>query len=482
MNSIIKDLKHLIAGEVSNTPEILTEVSQDFGGIFQKKPQVVIRTQNVNDVAKTVKYAHQQGLVISPRAAGHSLSGQSLNQDGIVLDMRSFNQIREIQKDDLCFKADAGVAWRQVVNACIPDGLIPPVLTNYFDVTLGGTHAAGGIGASSFHNGTQANNCLGLEVVTAEGDIVWCSPEENSELFHHVLCGFGQFGIITQVQHKLRQYPSFTRTYLLFYDDLDALLHDKRVLVSEKRVNHLVSLPIPCLQGISRATGVIQPLLQWFYTLQITIEVNSCDTIDDKEILFGLNFYRHIHTEDLKFEQFIVPTIQVDTAANFAHPWMDVFLPASVAKNYIETALKQLPSFLDISKTPLGCFCLVNRNNKMPMFSLPDEELVIGFGIYPTIPKSQLQPVLAELNKLSNLSLEMGGKRYLTGLVNFNTQQWQLQFGDNWTKVNEMKRKYDPKGVLNPGFFQYERVAHPQMYKQQTQLTEAVTTESWVAV
>lgn len=457
MNSIITDLKKSILGEVIKTPEALTEASQDFGGIFQKKPQVVIRPQNVNDVVTTIKYAHQQGLVISPRAAGHSLSGQSLYQDGITLDMRSLNQIREIQTDNLYFQADAGVSWGEIVNTCLPDKLVPPVLTNYFGVSVGGTHAAGGIGAASFRNGLQVENCLGLEVVTAEGDVVWCSPEENRELFYHVLCGFGQFGIITKVQHKLRVSPAFTRTYLLFYDDLDALLHDKRLLVSQKRVHHLVSVPVSCVQGVSRATGVMQPLIQWFYTLQITVETNSYDSINDQEILNGLNFYRHIHTEDLQFEDFITPMIQVDNSGNFAHPWMDVFLPASAAKSYIETALSHLPAFLDISKTPMGCFCLVNHDNQMPMFSLPDEELVIGFGIYPTVSKAQLEPILAEFKHLSNLSFAVGGKRYLTGLVDFDIDQWKLQFGDYWHTLNEIKSKYDPQGILNPGIFHYEK-------------------------
>ncbi|ARV58994.1 FAD-binding protein [Nostocales cyanobacterium HT-58-2] len=458
MNSITQDLKRFISGDVINTPEVLTEVSQDFGGIFQKRPQVVVRPQSVNDIVQTIKYAHQKGLVISSRAAGHSLSGQPLNQDGIVLDMKGLNQITEIQKDHLWFKADAGASWGQIVNACIPNGLVPPVLTNYFDVSVGGTHSAGGIGAASFARGSQADNCLGVEVVTAEGEIVWCTPEENSELFYHVLCGYGEFGIITKLQHKLSIFPAFTRTYLLFYDDIDALLHDKRVLVTEQRVDHLVSFPIPCLQGVSRVTGTLQPLIQWFYTLRITVEANSCDTIDDEEILSGLNFYRRIHTEDLSFERFIEPMIQVDNVPSIAHPWMDVFLPESIAKNYIETTLNKLPSFLDISKTQMGCFCLVNRNNKMPLFRLPDEELIIGFGIYPSILKSQLPPILAELEKLSNISLEMGGKRYLTGWVEFNTQQWQLQFGDYWSKVHEIKKKYDPKGILNSGFFQNEEV------------------------
>lgn len=54
----------------------------------------------------------------------------------------------------------------------------------------------------------------------------------------------------------------------------------------------------------------------------------------------------------------------------------------------------------------------------------------------------------------------------------FDLPQWRLQFGDRWTKVNEMKRKYDPKGILNPGFFQYEQIVHPDIDRQQTQVKD----------
>ena len=149
--------------------------------------------------------------------------------------------------------------------------------------------------------------------------------------------------------------------YLLFYDQLDALLNDKNILVSEERVNHLVSFPVPCTQGISRDTGAVKPLIQWFYTLQISVETNEGENIDDREILSGLNFYRHIHTEDLKFENFIQPIIPVNNSRELVNPWIDVLLPASKAKNYIENTLQELSSFVDVSKTPMGCFCLVQK-------------------------------------------------------------------------------------------------------------------------
>jgi FAD/FMN-containing dehydrogenase len=454
MSSICRDLEKLVDCQVTNTPEILTDVSQDFGGVVQKYPKVVVLPKSIKDIVQTIKYASQKGIRISPRGAGHSLSGQSLNQNGIILNLKNLDRIREINKRELWFKADAGVSWGKVVNACLPQGVIPPVLTNYFGVSIGGTHASGGIGAASFARGSQADNCLGVEVVTAEGEVTWCSPEKNSELFEHVLCGYGQFGIITQIQHKLIVYRPVTRTYLLFYDDLNALLFDKSILVSKQRVEHLVSFPIPSMPGFSRSGGKLKPIFKWFYTLQMTVERQCEEEFDDRYILSGLNFYHHIQTEDLSFENFVQPIVEVDPNPDIAHPWMDVFLPASAAKKYIETVLEQLPSFLDVSKTQMGCFCLANHRHKMPLFNLPSEELIIGFGIYPNIPQTQLQPALVKLKEFSDMALSLGGKRYLTGWIEFDAQQWQIQLGDRWSQLNQMKQKYDPQGVFSSGFFQ----------------------------
>lgn len=464
MNNIVADLKNIINGEVSNLKEDLLAVSEDFGGIIQKKPQVIVRPLNSADVAASVKYAQKKGITISSRAAGHSLSGQSLNNDGILLDMRSLNQIHEFHPDKLWFKSNAGVTWQQVVDTSLPHSVIPPVLTNYFNVTIGGTHSSGGLGQNSFRYGTQADNCLGLEVVTGNGDIVWCTPEENSELFHHVLCGYGQFGIITQVQHRLKKYQPFTRTYFLCYDDLDILLKDEHFLISQNLVDGLLCLFSPCMMGVSRTSGnAIKPLIKWFYRMQITHEISSEADINDEKFLSQLDFYRHIYTENLTFEKFIQPFATIPSREGHAHPWIDVLLPGSVAKKYIDTALEMIPSFIDFRNTPIGSFSILNHNIKMPMFSLPEEDFIVGFGMYPTVAKSHLQPVLEKLSFLTELGLQMGGKRYITSWSELDLPKWRLQFGDYWFKLNEMKRKYDPEGILNPGFFQYEQMVEANL-------------------
>ena len=74
----------------------------------------------------------------------------------------------------------AGIKWRALVEHLAPQRLSPPVLTNNLDVTVGGTLSMGGLGVASWRYGTQADNCLELEVVTGTGEIVRCSDERES--------------------------------------------------------------------------------------------------------------------------------------------------------------------------------------------------------------------------------------------------------------------------------------------------------------
>jgi len=50
----------------------------------------------------------------------------------------------------------------------------------------------------------------------------------------------------------------------------------------------------------------------------------------------------------------------------------------------------------------------------------------------------------------------MGGKRYLSGWISFDSAQWKAHYGDKWASVVKAKKKFDPHNVLNPGFVRYE--------------------------
>jgi cytokinin dehydrogenase len=82
---------------------------------------------------------------------------------------------------------------------------------------------------------------------------------------------------------------------------------------------------------------------------------------------------------------------------------------------------------------------------------------VMGWGILPGVPFKFLDRALAQLDMVSELSIVYGGKRYLSGFITFNTvEKWAQHFGDRWPMILAAKRKFDPDGIMAPGFIQYE--------------------------
>ena len=266
------DLAQEITGNVLIDEAARDAVATDFGRIVVRPPQVVVRPASADDVARVVKFAARNSLSVATRGGGHSQAGQSLS-DQIVLDMTSLNQVRGVGEDSAT--AQGGIKWRALVEHLAPRRLSPPVLTNNLDVTVGGTLSMAGLGVASWRYGTQADNCLELEVVTGTGDIVRCSETENRDLFDVARCGVGQFGVITEAVLKLRRHPPRLRSFYLLYDDLAALLDDLKTVMSDARFDHLESWCVPCPQGFKKVGGQRQPFAQWFFPLHATVEIEE---------------------------------------------------------------------------------------------------------------------------------------------------------------------------------------------------------------
>ena len=112
-------------------------------------------------------------------------------------------------------EAEAGARWSSVLGATLPLGLTPPVLTDYLELSVGGTLSAGGVGGASPHYGAQVDNVLELEVVTGAGQRVVCSPAQAPELFYAVLAGLGQcaaLGRCAQPRCDAQRQPRVVRT------------------------------------------------------------------------------------------------------------------------------------------------------------------------------------------------------------------------------------------------------------------------------
>jgi cytokinin dehydrogenase len=452
--SLQSDLARLTSGEISTGAAALDALSADYGGTVRRRPRVVARPTTPREVASLVRYAYERDLPITPRGGGYSFSGQALNEGGLVLDMRGLDAIDLIEPAQGWFSAQAGVEWHRVVEASLPLGAVPPVLTHYLATTLAGTLSAAGFGMSSFRHGTQIDHCLELEIVHHSGEILRCSEDENGDLFAHALGGYGEFGVITGTRQRLRPALPLTRTYYLLYDDLAAHLADQAKLVEEGRVQYIDGMLRPCYIGQRVIDGNRVPFNTYLYPMNITFEAASGDELDDDRNLAGLHFSKLVYVEDLGHADFLLlgHTMHQELSSRVAQVFNDVLVPWSAVEEFVHTVESHVfPKIIHVEHTVL--WPMTRATLTRPMLRVPEEDLMMGVGLYCRVPSAYADSTMRVARSYVDLALRLGGTYYLSGSVRLDAPRYAAQFGERWATVQEAKRRHDPKGLFNPGFF-----------------------------
>ena len=171
----------------------LAAAADDFGHFVHRQPLAVLKPASVDDVVKLVQFARRNNINVAARGQAHSTQGQAQVEAGVVVDMSTLATVHEINSTNAL--VDGGARWLDVVTQTTPQGLTPPTLVDFLELTVGGTVSLGGIGSQAFRFGPNVDNVVELQVVTGEGKLVTCSPTNNKSLFDAARSGLGQFGL-----------------------------------------------------------------------------------------------------------------------------------------------------------------------------------------------------------------------------------------------------------------------------------------------
>lgn len=461
MDKLFKPLQERIQGPIYTPDQFTDDVLTNYGHLHYWTPRFVVQPDSASDLVEIVNFARENKLFVSTRGSAHSQSQLAISNGGILLSMKSMNRILSIDHDNETVDVEAGVVWRDLVHHLKKHELTPRVLTNNLGVTIGGTLSVAGIGVASFLYGSQGDNVVEMDVVTGAGELVTCSPEKNDELFWATIAGLGQVALISRVRLQLRKFKPMTRTYYLLYDDIRKFMADAQMAMDCGRFDHIESWASPCPQGTKPIDGKRRIFAKWFYPAHLTVEYDPAVPPDDEKMLEGLSPYDNLYTDDtptVDFLERLVPVFELWKKAgtwDYLHPWMETVLPWETAADYIEQVLPDLPPGLLIGGHIL-LWPAKGNVSRSRNFMRPDGENLIGFGILPAVPQRYWDDVRPMLDNASRLSQLMGGKRYLSGWIDFNGDEWREHFGDRWEALNADKRKYDPDRTLNPGFIIYE--------------------------
>ena len=436
-------------GQLLTDEASLSAAADDFGHFIHRRPRAVLKPGSIEDVVRLLKFTSRHGIEVAARGQGHSTQGQAQVRAGVVIDMSTLATIHEINTGDGGDAlVDAGVRWSDLLRQTVPLGLAPPTLTDYIDLSVGGTLSVGGVGAQAFREGPQVANVLELKVVTGRGQLVDCSPTRRRQLFDAVRAGLGQFGVIVQARLRLEPVLPQTRFYEAKYTDLSAFLGDLLVLIGDGRFD--------TVQGFAAADGAGG----WTYSLEATKGFTSGQEPNDAALLAGLRFLPGQQTaRDMPYFDYLnrlEPTVELLRELGvwfFPHPWIDLLVPTSQAESFIRGTLAALDP-ADLGQGPVLIYPYRREGFTVPNLRVPKGETFFLFGLLrnaiPPTPERAAELTRAN-RRLFERARAVGGYFYPVDSVPMSPQDWRRHFGPRWPQLVAAKRALDPKALLAPG-------------------------------
>lgn len=424
------DIPLLLEGSILTDEHALERAADDFGHVVHQQPLAVIQPHCVADVQAAIRFARERGLFVAARGRGHGTYGQAQARGGIVLDMSHMSSIKELGPDFAW--VEGGCKWGDLVDRTVPLGLIPPTLTDYLGLSVGGTLSVGGISGASFRHGFQTDSVLELEVVTGTGDFVRCSASENSDLFDAVRAGLGQCGVIVSARVRLVPVPARLRIAEVLFTDVDSLMRALLTLARAGGVDHLDGIIMSDEAGGHRCI------------LTIVLSAGTpCEMPTDGVLNVAERECPYLEFA-YRVQQQVAQLVQMGVW-DAPHPWLDLFLPASRAPEFVRAAAGELQSMRD---GMMLLYALRPSLSRTPLLALPDEDWVFLVDLLRNTPVESLDGVLARNTELSRMAADLGAGVYPIGAV--PSLDWKQLF-PRWNQLAAAKQRFDPDGIMTPG-------------------------------
>jgi FAD/FMN-containing dehydrogenase len=196
--SSLQAFKSTFRGDIvtSSDPSYMYAISR-WASNSERQAKYVLFPRNAEAVALAILFATKNKLSIAIRGGGHSVSGSSSVQDGVVIDLSRFlNGVKIDPLQRLAF-VGGGAIWETVETAAIKHGLAT-VAGTVNETGVGGLTLGGGWGFLTGEHGLSLDNVKEVTVVTASGSILPASPNYNPDLFWGIRGGGCNFGVVTE--------------------------------------------------------------------------------------------------------------------------------------------------------------------------------------------------------------------------------------------------------------------------------------------
>ncbi|HEX2359965.1 MAG TPA: FAD-binding oxidoreductase [Solirubrobacterales bacterium] len=218
LDGAAEELRRDFSGKVLDREDSgYDEARSVFNAMIDRRPALIAQSESAADVAAALALARDRGLDVAVRSGGHSVAGAGVSEGGLVIDMRRMNDV-SVDPEARIATAAGGATWSDFDRATQPHGLMSTggrvSTTGVAGLTLGG-----GSGWLERRFGLACDALESVTLVTADGEIVTASEDENPELFWALHGGGGNFGVATELRFRLSPLPAATFGLLVWPPD-----------------------------------------------------------------------------------------------------------------------------------------------------------------------------------------------------------------------------------------------------------------------
>ena len=437
----VEALRGQLAGEVVTPGDgAFEEVRRVHNGMIDRRPALVVRCQGTADVQAAVRFARERGLEIAVRGGGHNVAGNAVCEGGLVVDLSAMRGVSVDRRTRRAI-AQGGATWGDYNRETQLHGLASTggVVST---TGIGGLTLGGGLGWLMGKYGMAVDCLRAAEIVTAAGDVVRASHEEHADLFWGIRGGGGNFGVATWLEYEVHPvgpivtaglvaHPfAVARDVLRFYRDLTASLPDELSVFaglvhapdgSGAKLAAMVACHAGSVEAGQRATA---PVKRFGTPAMDAIEPMSYSAVN---MLFDPGFPRG--------------------ALNY---WKSNFL-AALPDEAIDTMIARFAA----TPSPMSALFLEHFHgaatrvgptetafpHRTPGFNF----LVIGEWTEPAATAANVAWVRESYAAMAPHFASGRYVNYLNADEVGEQSAVAASFGPNWTRLREVKRRYDPE-------------------------------------
>ena len=408
-----------------------------FNGMIDRRPLAILQPMDASDVVRCIQFARRHDLPISVRGGGHGVAGHAVCDGAIMLDLSRMKGVR-VDPETRTARAEAGLTLGEFDRATQAFGLATTLgvvsVTGIAGLTLGG-----GLGWLNGRYGLACDNLISVDIVTANGQLLRASTQENEDLFWGIRGGGGNFGVATSFEYQLHpvdlvlagalSYPlSMAPRMLHFYD--------KFVKAAPDQLSTAVSLA-------RTPTGAAM----------LTIAACYCGPIEEGErLLYPLRTFQSPTDDGIKPVPYTALQSALDETfpSGRLHYWKSGWL-RHLTDGAIQTLLQALP-LIPSSASSVGLQQMHGVASRIPpsATAFPHRAEQYDFLIL----SQWSDPTDSDRNMAWTRALFQAMQPYLEESVYVNnlgdegTGRVKAAYGENYSQLAALKRTFDPSNVF----------------------------------